>query len=97
MKVKIRQKYVYHKVGIIEIDIDRDIYQDWIKENNYNVDDLDYYLSMNEELWVEQIHEATDKAEFDFGSRCYKNGFNEEGNDEELRYYCKELKIGGHL
>ena len=51
MKVKISQRYVYHKVATIEIEIDRDIYQDWIKENNYNVDDLDYYLSMNEDLW----------------------------------------------
>lgn len=88
MKVKISQRYVYHRVGTIEVDIDRDIYQDWIKENNYNVDDLDYYLSMNEELWVEQIHEATDKAEL-----LFVDG----GEDDELRYDCKELKTGGHL
>jgi len=97
MKVKISQRYVYHRVGTIELDIDKDKYQDWIKENNYNIEELDYYLSMNEDLWVEQIHEATDKSELDFGNGCYENGFNEEGSDEELRYDCEELKIGGHL
>jgi len=88
MKVKISQRYVYHRVGTIEVEINKDKYQDWIKENNYNVDDLDYYLSMNEDLWSEQIHEATDKAELLFVDA---------NEDDELRYDCKELKIGGHL
>jgi len=96
MKVQISQRYVYHKVATIEIEIDRDIYQDWIKENNYNVDDLDYYLSMNEDLWEEQIDEATSNSELDFGFGCYGD-FNEEGSETETRYDCKELKIGGHL
>ncbi len=96
MKVKISQRYVYHKVGTIELEIDKDMYQDWVKENNYNVDDLDYYLSMNDDLWAEQVLEATDKAEFVFGLGCNGN-FNEPYSDSETRYDCKELKTGGHL
>ena len=96
MKVKISQRYVYHRVGTIEVEIDRDKYARYLTDNK-GYHSLDDYLSEHEELWVEQIHEATDKAELDFGSGCYRNGFNEEGNDEELRYGCKELKMGGHL
>ena len=87
MKVKISQRYVYNKAETIEIEIDinKDRYLDWIKENNYNVDDLDYYLSMNEYLWEEQIDEAKSSSEIDFGFGCYR-GFNEFGRETETRY-----------
>lgn len=96
MKVKISQRYVYHRVGTIELDIDREDYEKYLIDNG-GYHSLDDYLLEHEELWVEQMHEATDKSELDFGNGCYENGFNEEGSDEELRYDCKELKIGGHL
>lgn len=97
MKVQISQRYVYHRVGTIEIEIDKDKYQDWIKENNYDIEDLDYYLSMNEDLWEEQIDEATSSSELEFGNGCYENGFNEQDSETETRYDCKELQTGGHL
>ncbi len=96
MKVKIRQRCVYHKIAKIELEIDKNRYQDWIKENNYNIDDLDYYLSMNEDLWVNKIDDATEKSELQFGFGCYGD-FNEYDSELETRYDCKELKIGGHL
>lgn len=96
MKVKISQRHVYHRVGTIEIEIDEKKYERYLYDSKGD-GCLEDYLMQEEDLWVEQIHEATDKAELDFGSGCYENGFNEEGNDEELRYDCKELQTGGHL
>ena len=96
MKVKISQRYVYHRVGTIEVEIDRDKYAKYLTDNK-GYHSLDDYLLEHEELWVEQIHEATDKAELDFGSGCYRNGFNQRRSVEELRYDCEELKMGGHL
>ncbi len=95
MKVQISQRYVYHRVGTIEIEIDKDKYQDWIKENNYDIEDLDYYLSMNEDVWEEQIDEATSSSELNFGFGLEK--FNEQDSESETRFDCKELKTGGHL
>ena len=104
MKVQISQRYVYHRVGTIEIEIDKDKYQDWIKENNYDIEDLDYYLSMNEDLWEEQIDEATLSSELEFGfglgycaNEHYNIIFNEQDSESETCYDCKELRIGGHL
>ena len=34
MKVKITQKFIYHKVATVEVEVDEAKYQDWIKENN---------------------------------------------------------------
>ncbi len=87
MKVKISQRYVYHRVGTIEVEIDRDKYAKYLTDNK-GYHSLDDYLLEHEELWVEQIHEATDKAELLFVDA---------NEDDELRYDCKELKIGGHL
>ncbi len=57
-----------------------------------------------EDLWADQIDEATDKAEFEFGFGCdfdakqnYGVQFTNEDSDTEVRYDCKELKTGGHL
>ncbi len=87
MKVKISQKYIYHKVATVEVEIDKDKYEKYITDNE-GLLFFDDYLLDNEELWVEQIHEATDKAELLFVDA---------NEDDELRYDCKELKIGGHL
>ena len=86
MKVQITQKYVYHKVATIEVEIDKDEYTKYITDNRGYI--LDDYLLDNEELWVNQIHKATNKAELLFANK---------GEDDELRYDCEELKTGGHL
>ncbi len=87
MKVQIIEKHVYHTVATVEVEIDKDEYEKYLDDNKgYHF--LDDYLLDHEELWVEQIHEATDKAEL-----LFVDG----GEDDELRYDCKELKTGGHL
>ena len=86
MKVQISQKYIYHKVATVEIEIDKDEYKKYLSDNKgYHF--LDDYLLDHEELWVEKIDNAINKAELLFVDE----------SEEELRYDCEELKTGGHL
>ena len=41
MKVKISQRYVYHRVGTIEVEIDRDKYAKYLTDNKgyHSLDD----------------------------------------------------------
>jgi hypothetical protein len=96
MKVTISQRYVYHKVGTIEIEINKKDYEKYLIDNK-GYHSLDDYLLEHEELWSEQIDNATYESELEFGSGCYENGFNEESSDAETRYDCKETHDGGHL
>ena len=96
MKVQNSQRYVYHKVGTIEIEINKDDYERY--------DNLDEYLTENEYLWEEKIDEATSSSDLEFGfglgyyaNEYYNVYFNEEDRETETRYDCKELQIGGHL
>ena len=66
MKVQISQRYVYHKVGVIEIDVNIDDYQNYVAENGVYHSIGDYLLD-NEELWLEKIDEATDDSQVYFG------------------------------
>ena len=62
---------------------DKDEYEKYLDDNKgYHF--LDDYLLDHEELWVEKIDNA--KPLVVDGSEDY-----------ELRYYCEELKTGGHL
>ena len=105
MKVKITQKFIYHKVATVEVEVDEAKYQDWIKENNeeganpssrwYN--GLEDYLGCNPESWVYELEEATHKAEAKFSDGWWENGFGVLGDgegqgDTAIRWECKELK-----
>ena len=83
MKAQITQKYVYHKVATIEVEIDKDKYEKYITDNK-GLLFFDDYLLDHEELWVEKIDNAMDNAEL-------------LSDDGKLRYDCKELKTDGHL
>ena len=96
MKVTISQRFVYHKVGTVEIEINKKDYEKYLIDNK-GYHSLDDYLLENEDLWSEQIHNATDKSELEFGSGCFENGFNQEGCDAETRFDCEETNDGGHL
>ena len=103
MKVKIMQRSVYHKYAEIEIDVPNKIYKDYIKENGSNKNgepyhDLQDYLLDNENDWTDDIDHQINNSEFVFGSGLYDiKGMEDAEADSELRYECKELKIGGHL
>ena len=73
----------------------KDKYEKYLFEN-VHYHSLDDYLFENEDLWVEQLEDATDRAEVEFGFGC-DGIFNEDDSEVELRYDCEELKLGGHL
>lgn len=89
MKIQITQRFVYHKVGTIEIEINKEDYK------KYN--SLNEYLTENQYLWEEKIDNATSDSYLYSGNGCYENGFNEEESETETRFDCKELQTGGHL
>lgn len=96
MKVQISQRYIYHKVGTIEIEINKEDYERY--------DSLDEYLIENEYLWDEKIDNETSNAELEFGfglgyyaNEYYNFNFNEQDSESETRFDCKELQTGGHL
>jgi len=95
MKVKIMQRSVYHKYAEVEIDIDKDDYEDYTSEFS---DGLNGYLNYNEDLFIDKIDEAISEANFEYGSGVddYR-GMNIPEDDSEWRYECEQLKIGGHL
>ena len=96
MKVQISQRYVYHKLGTIEIEVNKEDYEKYLIDNK-GYHSLDDYLLENEDLWSEQIDNSTSGSYLYFGNGCYENGFNEEESETETRFDCKELQIGGHL
>ena len=88
MKVIILQRAVYNKTAEIEISIPNDI----------NKDDIQQYLSNNEELWYGSLECETFDAELDNGLGMYPNqNWTDTSAEFEVRFECDELKIGGHL
>ena len=89
------QRSVYHKYAEVEIDIDKDDYENYISEFS---DGINGYLNYNEDLFIDKIDEAISEANFEYGNGVDDyNGMNEPQSESEWRYECNELKIGGHL
>jgi hypothetical protein len=95
MKVKIMQRSVYHKVGVVEIEI-----PDLIDEES----EVQQYLIDNEHLFMDKIDEKMSKAEYEFGfgtdydsNSHYDTDFNETDNESEWRYEIVGKNYGGHL
>ena len=94
MKVKIMQRSVYHKYAEIEIEIDKDDYENYISEFS---DGLRGYLNCKEGLYVDKIDEAISEANFEYGTGIddYR-GMNMPEAESEWRYECPD-GFGGHL
>jgi len=100
MKVKIQQRSVYHKFAEVEIEIDKKDYQEYIKLNTVKGKqwhDIQDYLIEHEDLYVDKIDEAIDKAEYIHGSGLYDYRGMDDESDSEWRFECEELELGGHL
>ena len=100
MKVKIQQRSVYHKFAEVEIEIDKKDYQEYIKFNTAKGKpwhDIQDYLIEHEDLYVDKIDEAIDKAEYIHGSGLYDYRGMDDKSDSEWRFECEELELGGHL
>ncbi len=97
MKVKITQKFIYHKVATVEVEVDEAKYLAWKNENEEGQDGIDEYLGCNPEPWIYELEEATHKAEAKFSDGWWENGFGVLGDGEDegntaIRWECKELK-----
>ena len=101
MKVKIMQRSVYHKYAEKEIEVDENDFQHYLKYNAPKgataQDYISDYLIDNENLYVDKIDEAIDKAEYIHGSGLYDYKGMDEESDSEWRFECEDLKTGGHL
>jgi len=103
MKIQIEQRSVYHKVAVIEIEVDADEYEHF-KLDNGKFTGMDDYLLDNEHLWAEQIDEKMAQADYVFGTGCdsdankyNKTNFNMPLEESEYRWEWKEKYQGGHL
>lgn len=101
MKVRILQRSVYYKTAELEIDIDKNDFQHYLKYNTpkgANAEDyISDYLTENEDLWVDKIDHKINESEFIFGLGMDSGDWTDKDQDSEWRYECDELKIGGHL
>ena len=103
MKIEIHQRSVYHKIAVVEIEVDKDDYEHF-KLDNGKFAGMDDYLLENEHLWAEKIDEQMEKANYEFGMGCdananqnYKTEFDMRDAESEYRWEWKEEKLGGHL
>lgn len=103
MKIKIEQRSVYHKIAVVEIEVDADEYEHF-KIDNGKFAGMDDYLLENEHLWSEKIDEQMAKANYEFGMGCdadankhYKTKFDMRDVESEYRWEWKEKQMGGHL
>tara|TARA_R100000935_G_C2823776_1_gene161174 strand:- start:130 stop:402 length:273 start_codon:yes stop_codon:yes gene_type:complete len=88
-KVTISQRSVYHKFAQLEIEI---------PESVNSQEELHTYMLSIENEWVSKIDHKINEAEFVSGTGLYDIAGMEDGEaDEEWRYDCKELDLGGHL
>ena len=87
MKVKVQQRNVYHKFVELEVEV-----PDWVEFNN-----IQAWLTNNEELWSEQLELSMHEAPYRFGNglKIYK-GMNEVETHSEWRYETPD-GTGGHL
>ncbi len=101
MKVKILQRSVYYKTAELEIEVDKNDFQHYLKYNAPKgataKDYISDYLVDNEDLWVDNIDHKINESEFMFGLGMDSGDWTDQDQDSEWRYECDELKIGGHL
>jgi len=87
MKVIVSQRSVYYKYAEVEIEI-----PDGIECN-----DVHEHLIENEHLYQDEIDEAINKSEYEFGFGLEHNGMNEQYSESEWRFDVVGEKYGGHL
>ena len=108
MKVKIQQRSVYHKFAEIEVEVDENDFQHYLKYNAPKgataQDYISDYLIDNENLYVDKIDEAMSKASYEYGfgtdddaNEHYNSCMVETESESEWRFECEDLKTGGHL
>ena len=79
MRVKIIQKSVYHKYAEVEIEV----------PNGMECNDLHEYLTDNEDLYIDKMDKALNKAEYQYGSGVYEYSGMDRFLDSEWRFECE--------
>jgi len=102
MKVKIQNRSVYHKFAEVEIEVDENDFQHYLKYNAPKgataQDYISDYLMDNENLYVDKMDKAISKAEYVHGNGSYDyRGMDDTLSTSEWRFECDKLKTGGHL
>ena len=92
MKVKIKQRSVYHKFAEVEIDIDKDKLKEYTDVGASIVD----YLFDNANLYEDKLQVALDEASLDCGFGMDTGNWTEPNEDTEWRYELPNGN-GGHL
>jgi len=89
MKVKLFQRQLYYKVGMIEIDVPNFLDP---------LDEVDEWLHNNEELWVDKLAESMDEGplEHGFGMDSLTNRWSNHTEDCEYLYELPSGN-GGHI
>jgi len=96
MKIRIEQRSVYHKIAVVEIEVDETEYEHYRLDNG-KYTSMDDYLIDNEHLWCDKVDEKISKAEYNFGFGCDELDFDEQDSESETRWVWEKEKIGGHL
>lgn len=87
MKVKVQQRSVYHKIVELEVEV----------PDSVEFNDIQEWLTNNDQLWSDQIDQAMFEAPIQFGSGMkLKVRMNEAEADSEWRYETPD-GLGGHL
>ncbi len=85
MKVKVQQRSVYHKFVELEVEV----------PDSVEFNDIQEWLINNDQLWSDQIYQATLEAPIQFGNGVDDyDGMNELEDDSEWRFQCPVDKDG---
>ena len=88
MKVKIMQRSVYHKIGVVEVEV----------PDNLKKEEVLDYLNENSQMYEYEMDSAINEAEYEFGFGLDNDlGLDEKDNESEWRYDIVGQNYGGHL
>ena len=87
MKVRIKTREVYHRYAEVEIDVPE-----------MECNDIHEYLIENDHLYIDDIADKINKAEYIWGTGCDNDtNWTEPNSDSEWRFEYGEGNYGGHL
>lgn len=95
MKVKLYQRQVFYKVGVIEIDVP-DFFEEWNIVDPLS--ETQIWLHNNEELWVNKLAENMDEGPLNhgFGLCDLTNRWSDATEETEFLYELPNGN-GGHI
>ncbi len=96
MKVRISQRNVYYKTAEVEIEIDKDELENF-KLNGGKYATIQDYLIENEHLYLEQLDNALEQVEPEYGLGMGSGDWTDKEHYSESRFDVVGENFGGHL